>query len=439
MVETWIPMFRTLILQISLFLVTFTVFGSPHLYEYKVREIIDVSCITNDYKGEYDAEPKKSAPHYNVEAESGDGVYSILRRYKLNGHYCNFDKFYALNKLEKNDNLIKGKKYFIPVQVHVYDGKSIRSTLDIDNWDKAVAIKEYNDALTAESIKKDSYTKDKELWVPNHLEQENLNEKVDEKENLEELEVAAKATTKSSSTTSHSIFGNKLKDVEVVDKSLKNNVYYIVGGHGGPDPGALCKDPRICEDEYAYDVALRLARNLMQHGAKVEIILQDPNDGIRDARILKCDKDEVYKGDIRVLPNQIRRLQQRVEIINHLYAKYKKQGYKKQQAIMLHVDSNNKNTTQDVFFCYSKNSKSGKQLAADIQETFKQKYDKFQKGRGFKGYISERRFYVLRKTHPTALLIELANIQNVTNHERIMRHENRQALANWIFEGLIKS
>ena len=36
------------------------------------------------------------------------------------------------------------------------------------------------------------------------------------------------------------------------------------------------------EDEYAYDVALRLARNLMQEGAEVRIIIQDAKDGIRE-------------------------------------------------------------------------------------------------------------------------------------------------------------
>lgn len=375
---------------------------------------------------------------YLIEARSGDGVHSILRRYKLNNHYCNYEKFHSLNELEKNASLIKGRKYILPVMIHQYNGKSIRSTLDIQSWDQAVAIKDYNDDLVRSSLKSANYSVDNKLWVPYHLDlYKEPTITPDTPLTIEE----PKRTKKSSKYITQSIFGKALQNVEVVDQSLKGNVYYIVGGHGGPDPGAMCMDctTPLCEDEYAYDVALRLARDLMQHGAKVEIITQDPNDGIRDDKILKCDKDEIYRGDVKILKHKLRKLEQRVWIINNLYAKYKKQGYKKQQAIMLHVDSNNKNKTQDVFFCYARNSKVSKQLAADIQVTFKQKYEKYQKGRGYKGHISEKGFYVLRKTHPPAVLIELANIQNRSNHQRIMLAENRQALANWIFEGLIKS
>ena len=65
---------------------------------------------------------------------------------------------------------------------------------------------------------------------------------------------------------------------------LRGRVYYIVGGHGGPDPVAVgvCYGKSLCEDEYAYDITLRTARNLMTHGATVYIITRDPNDGIRD-------------------------------------------------------------------------------------------------------------------------------------------------------------
>lgn len=379
------------------------------------------------------ANPIKASYH-QAEAKAGDGVLSILRRYKLSEHNCNIDEFYKLNNLKKNQSLFIGNKYKLPLKKHKYNGTSIRTTLDIKNYELAVQIKEYNDMLVANKIVNEHYTMNTELWVPHHF----LN-----------CNIAPAAKTFASPTTvtkgnmkAMSIFGDKYANVEVVDKSLKNNVYYIVAGHGGPDPGAVCSDcsTQLCEDEYAYDVALRLARDLEQHGAKVEIIVQDPNDGIRDDAILKCDYDEFYVGKRKIPKNPILKLQHRAQIINHLYSTYKKQGYKKQQAIMLHVDSNNKAKTQDVFFCYFGKSKSSKQLAQDIQQTFKAKYERFQKGRGYKGYIKDRsELYMLRNTAPPAVLIELANIQNRSNHQRLKRSENRQALANWIFEGLIKS
>ena len=41
------------------------------------------------------------------------------------------------------------------------------------------------------------------------------------------------------------------------------------------------------EDEYAYDITLRLAKELLAHGAEVYIIIQDENDGIRDDFVLR--------------------------------------------------------------------------------------------------------------------------------------------------------
>jgi N-acetylmuramoyl-L-alanine amidase len=80
----------------------------------------------------------------------------------------------------------------------------------------------------------------------------------------------------------------------------------------------------ICEDEYAYDVSLRLARNLMENGAKVHIVTQDEDDGIRNEDILKCDNDEKTMGTQCMPINQLARLKQRTDMINELYTSYAK-------------------------------------------------------------------------------------------------------------------
>ena len=76
------------------------------------------------------------------------------------------------------------------------------------------------------------------------------------------------------------LFGKKLDDVKVTGSRLEGACFYVVSGHGGPDPGAIGRVGRheLHEDEYAYDVALRLARNLMAEGAEVHIIIQDKKD-----------------------------------------------------------------------------------------------------------------------------------------------------------------
>lgn len=110
--------------------------------------------------------------------------------------------------------------------------------------------------------------------------------------------------------------------MKVTSNRLAGACFYVVSGHGGPDPGAIGKVGRyeLHEDEYAYDIALRLARNLMQEGAEVHIIIQDAKDGIRDDSYLSNSKRETCMGDAIPL-NQVQRLQQRCDKINALTGK----------------------------------------------------------------------------------------------------------------------
>lgn len=372
---------------------------------------------------------------YEVKAKPGDGVFSLLRRYKLADYPCNITQFYKLNNLTSSSYLKEGASYKIPVYIYNYNGVSIRSTIGINNWEKAIRIKEYNENLQADKLRQTSFLDSKLLWVPHHelhCAEDNSSE---QKEDIATKEnVAFKKSSKNIA-----LFGEAYKEVKVVDESLKDQVFYLVSGHGGPDPGANYQgySSRICEDEYAYDVVLRVARNLMQHGAQVEIIVQDKNDGIRDEKLLICDYDEKYKGNKKISRIQLTRLADRTKIINDLYYSYKRKGLKNQKAIMIHVDSQSKSKRQDVYFYHYKNSKSSASLAKNLQATFKAKYAKYQKNRGYKGFVKDRGLYMLRNTLPAAVYIELANIKNKDDHQRLLRQENRQALANWIFEGII--
>ncbi|MBQ8501699.1 MAG: N-acetylmuramoyl-L-alanine amidase [Bacteroides sp.] len=233
------------------------------------------------------------------------------------------------------------------------------------------------------------------------------------------------------------LFGKKLADVRVTGNRLKGACFYVVSGHGGPDPGAIGRvgKQELHEDEYAYDVALRLARNLMQEGAEVHIIIQDKKDGIRDDKYLKNSKRETCMGATIPL-NQVARLQQRCTKINELYGK-ERGRYKYCRAIFLHVDSRSKREQTDVYFYYAPKSTQGKKLADTMKNTFKSKYGKHQPNRGFEGTVSERNLYVLRNASPVALFVELGNIQNSFDQRRFVISDNRQALAKWMMEGFI--
>ncbi len=233
------------------------------------------------------------------------------------------------------------------------------------------------------------------------------------------------------------LFGKALADVTVTGNRLQGACFYVVSGHGGPDPGAIGKinNVELHEDEYAYDVALRLARNLMQEGAEVHIIIQDAKDGIRDDRYLGNSKRETCMGTPIPL-NQMARLQQRCQKINELYQK-EQSKYSYCRAIFLHVDSRSKGERIDVFFYHAPQSSMGKQLATTMRNTFKAKYDQYQPHRGFEGTVSDRNLYVLKNAAPVSLFVELGNIQNSFDQRRFLLSSNRQALAKWMMEGFI--
>lgn len=132
--------------------------------------------------------------------------------------------------------------------------------------------------------------------------------------------------------------------------------------------------------------------------------------------------------------NQVARLQQRCDAINQIHRK-EKSSYKR--AIFIHVDSRGRRNQTDVFFYHAPGSTYGKRLANRIQSTFRAKYDRHQPNRGFDGTVSERNLFVLRRAVPISVFMELGNIQNAQDQKRLVIADNRQALANWITEGIV--
>ena len=250
--------------------------------------------------------------------------------------------------------------------------------------------------------------------------------------------VSPKAVAGKKRVVRERLFGKKLADVTVTSNRLQGACFYVVSGHGGPDPGAIGKIGKVelHEDEYAYDVALRLARNLMQEGAEVHIIIQDAKDGIRDDSYLSNSKRETCMGDAIPL-NQVQRLQQRCNKINALYQKDRK-NYSYCRAIFIHVDSRSKGKQTDVFFYHSNKKAVSKRLANNMKDTFESKYGKHQPNRGFSGTVSGRNLYVLSHTTPASVFVELGNIQNSFDQRRLVINSNRQALAKWLMEGFLK-
>ncbi|MCE7991083.1 MAG: N-acetylmuramoyl-L-alanine amidase [Roseivirga sp.] len=339
-----------------------------------------------------------------VTAKRGDGIIVLLRRNGLDpGKY--YKEFIRLNKknISRKNGLYIGRKYVLP-----------------ENQDKkATEVKAEPDSL--ENVKP-------EIEIP-----------ADSDTTEKEAPEPPKKVPPTPKVINEPLFGTKLAKVTVESDELKGAIYYLISGHGGPDPGALIKQGRklVSEDEYAYDVNLRLARKLMAKGAKVYIIIQDPNDGIRDKRILEVDYDEVNYPKKKIPRSQRLRLKQRTESVNALFLR-NSGGKVYQRLIVTHVDSRSVGEVIDVFFYHHERSKNGKRLAESIQETFKKKYARYQPNRKYSGTVASRSgLYVIRNTHPAMVYIELGNLKNTKDQKRILDYNNREALAKWISEGLI--
>lgn len=332
--------------------------------------------------------------------KAGEGISSFLLRHNRAPKKY-YKDFVALNKkkLGKNNVLKVGVSYVIP---------PVKKTVVSSTSEKVTNEK---DTLSKNTPSKDS--------------------------DNDTVQLSARST-KVGTSINEPLFGKELANVKVTSNRLSGACFYVVSGHGGPDPGAIGRVGRheLHEDEYAYDIAIRLARSLMQEGAKVHIIIQDAKDGIRDDAYLSNSKRETCMGSPIPL-NQVQRLQQRCDKINTLYQKDRK-NYRYCRAIFIHVDSRGKGKQTDVFFYHTFQKPESKRLANNMKDMFEAKYDKHQPNRGFSGTVGGRNLYVLSHTTPASVFVELGNIQNTFDQRRLVMSSNRQALAKWLMEGFLK-
>ncbi len=387
-----------------------------------------------------------SSTYLETTARPGDGVYSLLRLYHINTP-CNVSYFYHINKLKNGQGLNAERKYKLPIFIYTYDGKSIRTTIGISDRPLAERIQQYNEFVDKAGIQEGDYRDTKVLWVPAHF-LKCPEEKLDlDEESLQVVALGGEPSTHDGKVEkpiglrgTYDIFGPAHKQVYLKSNDLKGCVFYIVSGHGGPDPGAVGRywGKDLCEDEYAYDVSLRLAKNLLEHGATAYLIVRDPNDGIRNGEILLCDKDEIIWGDESIPTNQKSRLGQRANLVNELYLENKKKGVSYQRMLVIHVESQPKGEKVDMFFYHRMADETSKEFASILRETVKEKYDTYRKGRGYEGSVSVRDLWMLRETLPPTAFIELGNIRNANDQARIVIEGNRQLVANWLFDGILE-
>ena len=98
----------------------------------------------------------------------GEDIDALLTRYGLNEYDCNRTEFLKINNLREGTTIKTTATYKLPVEVVVYNGKSIRSTLNISDWRVAKNIDNFNKFALAEGLRSDNFIQSKKLWVPWH-------------------------------------------------------------------------------------------------------------------------------------------------------------------------------------------------------------------------------------------------------------------------------
>jgi N-acetylmuramoyl-L-alanine amidase len=386
-------------------------------------------------------------PYWQARLTRNMTALELLAKYQLTEYDCAVQQFQKINSLSsKNAPLKSGQTVNLPVWIYTYNGKTIRSSIGTTDLDLAKMVQSYNTEMNRVGMRSTTYQSSGLLLVPYYAlhcaNSKKAKPKPVETEDvvakLENTEGVGKLTAKSvKGSKTFAIFGKKYQDVEQVDRTLKGKVFYVEGGHGGPDPGAEAKvgGRTLCEDEYAYDVSLRVARELIKHGAVVYIINRDPTDGIRDGEFLICDRDELTYPDIKVARNHKERLTQRSDAVNLLYEANKKKGVTDQRMIVIHVDSRGVSQQTDTFLYYQNGNEESHKIAKRMQKTLEEKYARY---RDYKGTLTTRDLHMLRECKPTTIYVELGNIRNEFDRKRLMIKNNRQAIAAWLAEGFMR-
>jgi N-acetylmuramoyl-L-alanine amidase len=404
-------------------------------------------------------QPDNQPQYLQVKIVKELSIETLLKKYQLDEYDCNLQQFLKINKMTKLQSLTQNRIYNLPILLYNFDGKTIRNSLGINNLAIAQSIQSYNLSLYNEGMRKQTYKESGILFVPHHalncadkkvvskpIKLNVLPNNIEPKRKLETGNTEGVSTKKEEEdkpkkgkgkTVRYEILGKNYQDVTILDNKMKGKILYVESGHGGPDPGAEAKvaGRTLCEDEYAYDIALRVARELISHGATVFIITRDPNDGIRDGEFLLCDRDELTYPDLKVPIHHKTRLFQRSDAINELYDKYHKKGIADQRLIVIHVDSRGRKEQTDTFLYYQNGNDASQKLAKKMQLTLQKKYERF---RDYNGSLTTRDLHMLRETKPTTVFVELGNIRNEFDRKRLMIKKNRKLLAEWLAEGFMK-
>ena len=218
-------------------------------------------------------------------------------------------------------------------------------------------------------------------------------------------------------------------------------------GHGGRDPGAIVsnvdgnnRSVYVVEDEFVYDIALRLYQKLRVAGAEVELTVISPNHLIREnnppARTFVHEQNEVYNDEnanrrnaFSVRPG-LHNITQRVKIANRFF---KGARYGKTLFISLHADNTPSRPKGPLVIYWGRRGKidSRSRAFARIMEKALDLPD-------VPAQIGGRNLAVLRGNLAHAeILVEIRNVHDKGEAWALRSHKIRDSDADRILRGIL--
>ena len=242
-------------------------------------------------------------------------------------------------------------------------------------------------------------------------------------------------------------FDLEIESMPKLSNDLDGYSVLIDPGHGGLDPGfnSQSKDGNgnplyIIEDEYNYDYALRLYRQLKRNGAHVGLTILSPNHLIIDSpdasRTLVSQKNEVYnspfinqRGEYKSWPiGTPAGLYKRVKVAESFYNGIAKN---KRIFISLHNDNSPRDKDGRLVLFYKdplSTDKLGQQFAESLVSSL-----------GLNARMRGQNLAVLRRNPARyAVLVELRNIAYSRNSWAIRNADLRQEDTEMLAEGVLE-
>ncbi|QBK63041.1 LysM peptidoglycan-binding domain-containing protein [Borrelia miyamotoi] len=218
-------------------------------------------------------------------------------------------------------------------------------------------------------------------------------------------------------------FESLVQSRSVKNVKLKNKLIIIDPGHGGLDPGAIVKardglnnEIFVVEDEYVYDIALRLYVYLKEYGANVELTILSPDHLIRDSvsanNTFVNVKNEVYNNyDLNKndtvdswINGTLEGLKKRLSVVNKFINKYK--NFKEEDVLYISLHSDNSiGAPRCMGFYYQ--SEEGKGFDSHSKNMIEKMTEDFKRA----SYIKGQNLYMLKNNIvKTKFLVEVRNL-----------------------------